>query len=317
MPSSPTTPPPCCPVCDADMRRDVMADIWRCPACGYFGSTFAVAINEKNEALDEGRRFDALAAIRHVNFTTVLDRLLAIAEFPPNATALDVGCGHGWFLQALSERGHHASGVEPDLYIAEIARRAGHNVTVGFFPDALDAGARFDAIFFHDVFEHLPDVNGIVENLKRHTTDVGWVVVNLPVSGGIFFRIARLLAWLGITGPYRRLWQADMPSPHLSYFSAGTIGTLFAKHGFDLIDHGRLRSLTVRGLIDRIRYDRNINPLAAYFYYIGTMALLPVLALLPADIRFFAFRKRAPQYAPLQARTVSTIPATISTIPKI
>lgn len=274
------------------MVRDVLPEVARCISCGYFASTLPIAINVNREALDEDRRMDALAAIRRENFTTIVDRLRATEGFPRQANAIEVGCGHGWFLDILTKRGHRAAGLEPDTYIAGIAQRAGHDVTIGIFPDALEAGTRYDVIFFNDVFEHLPDINTVVENLIRFTGERGWVVINLPVSGGIFFRIARLLARAGNGGPYRRLWQADMPSPHLSYFSASNIEKLFNNHAFDLIISGRLRSITAKGLFDRVHFDRTLNPIAANLYYLGALALVPALALLPADIMFFAFRKR-------------------------
>lgn len=284
---------PRCPVCDAPMQHDVIPDVWRCPSCGYFSSTLPVAINEKRGALNEECRIEALAVIRRKNFAIILDQLQGTDGFPPKASALDVGCGHGWFLEALKQRGHRAVGIEPDTYIAAIARRAGHDVTVGYFPAALDERTRFDAIFFNDVFEHLPAINEVIESLKRHTTGGGWVVINLPVSEGIFFRIARLLARFGARGPYRRLWQADMPSPHLSYFSGANLIRLFKNHDFDLVKVDTLRQISTKGLLNRIRYDRNISPLAAYLYYLGALVLMPALTLLPADIKFFAFRKQA------------------------
>ena len=282
---------PCCPVCGSDTRRDLLPDIWRCPSCGYFGSTFRIAINQNSEALDESRRIEALRAVRQDNFEIILDRVQSTEGFPGHANALEVGCGHGWFLEALERRGHRAVGIEPDAQIAAIARRAGHDVTVGYFPEALDQNARYDAIFFNDVFEHLPAIDTVVESLKRHLVDRGWVVINLPVSEGVFFRIARLLIRFGATGPYRRLWQMNMPSPHLSYFSSENLRQLFAHHELELVLVGTLRSIGTKGLLDRIRYDRAISPWLGYVYHLGALALIPVLKLVPADIKFFQFRK--------------------------
>lgn len=275
------------------MTSDVMPHIRRCQSCGYFASNFAVTINENTKALDEDRRIEALAPIRHENFTAILERLGTTKGFPTNAKALDVGCGHGWFLHALKAKGHFGVGIEPDVYIAEIARGNSHEVIAGFFPSVLPANARFDAIFFNDVFEHLPNISTIMEDLQRHTTNDGWVVVNLPVSDGIFFKIGRLMARLRWRGPYRRLWQEGLPSPHLSYFSGSNIEKLFARYDFRLAASGTLRSLGYKGLLSRIRYDRTINPLLTYAYYAAALIMVPALALLPADIRFFAFQRKS------------------------
>ena len=281
-----------CPVCDAAMSPDIEPRTLRCPDCGHYGSTFEVAINENAVILDEDRRAEALAPIRHANVASMLDQLAAIAEFPTSANALEVGCAHGWFLDAIKSRGHHGVGIEPDSHIASIARASGHEVLAGYFPAALAPDAEFDVVFFNDVFEHLADVKEIVGELRRHTVAGGWVVVNTPVSDGTIFRAACFMARLGVRGPYRRMWQEGLPSPHLSYFSSDNLVRLFAGRGFRLCTTGTLLSITAAGLMARIRFDRRMNPIGAYAYCAAALAAVPVLPLLPADIRFFAFRKQ-------------------------
>ena len=72
------------------------------------------------------------------------------------------------------------------------ARSAGHNVIAGLLPDAMPDGARFDAITFNDVFEHLPDVNGLAQILPDYLEPGGPVVVTLPIADGLIFRMVRL-----------------------------------------------------------------------------------------------------------------------------
>ena len=270
---------------------DVMPDVWLCTSCNLFTSTFPVTINENRGIIDEDQRMKALAQIRHLNFKLMLDRLAGCAGFPRNVSVLEIGCGHGWFLDEIKSRGYRRIGIEPDTYIADYARRAGHEVIAGYFPSALPTTARFEVVFFNDVFEHLPNIHEIVEALKRHTSENGWIVINLPVSDGVIFRLGRMAARLGIRGPYRRLWQQSLPSPHLSYFSGTNIKELFERHGFCLICSDSLNSITTKGLLDRIQHDRNISPFAAYLYYFCALIIAPALAMLPADINFFAFQK--------------------------
>jgi 2-polyprenyl-3-methyl-5-hydroxy-6-metoxy-1,4-benzoquinol methylase len=47
---------------------------------------------------------------------------------------LDVGAGHGWFLEAAALAGARAEGIEPDEVIAELTRARGLHVTTGYFP---------------------------------------------------------------------------------------------------------------------------------------------------------------------------------------
>jgi len=54
-------------------------------------------------------------------------------------------------------------------------------------------GARFDAITFNDVFEHLPDVNGMAQILPDYLEPGGTVIVSLPVADGLISRMVRLV----------------------------------------------------------------------------------------------------------------------------
>jgi len=44
------------------------------------------------------------------------------------------------------------------------------------------------------------------------------LVLNLPTSGGSLYRVAKLLCRFGAKGFFERLWQRNLPSPHLHYF---------------------------------------------------------------------------------------------------
>ena len=58
----------------------------------------------------------------------------------------------------------------------------------------------------------------------------GSVIVNLPSSNGIIFKISDIMMKLGYSKFYERLWQKNMSSPHLSYFNQENLNKLFLKH---------------------------------------------------------------------------------------
>jgi SAM-dependent methyltransferase len=274
------------------MRADVIDNVWYCEACNFYASSHAIRINADETPIDEGRRLKALEHLRRRNFAIIFDWLVGNG-FARKGEILEVGCGHGWFLDEAHRRGWPALGIEPDATIAAIARAAGHRVIAGYFPAALDPAAQYQALVFNDVFEHLPDIGRIADAIAHHAAEGGWVVVNLPVSEGLLFRIARRLAQLGFSGPYRRLWQVGMPSPHMSYFSHRALISLFASRGFELVGSAPLQSIDTASLFERIRYDRQIGLPAALAYYATAAVLAPALPFLPADISFFVFRKAA------------------------
>ena len=190
-----------CAICKAPMRPDVLIETYRCPACGFYASTLPVKINQVRR-IDEINRERALQPLRSMNFSRILADCADL--LPSGANVLDVGCAHGWFLDAANSAGYRCTGIDPDYQIAARARAAGHTVIDGLFPDAMLMDQRYDIITFHDVLEHLPQIDQVVAQLSQHLNDGGLTIVNLPVSDGLIFRLTRALARaVKINGPYR------------------------------------------------------------------------------------------------------------------
>ncbi|HEX2084943.1 MAG TPA: class I SAM-dependent methyltransferase, partial [Solirubrobacteraceae bacterium] len=83
-----------------------------------------------------------------------------LAEVPPGARVLDVGCASGYLAALFAERGCTVVGFERDPASAEVARAHCEEVIVGDLesPDdraAIPAG--FDVVVMGDVLEHLAD----------------------------------------------------------------------------------------------------------------------------------------------------------------
>jgi SAM-dependent methyltransferase len=239
--------------------------------------------------IDETARERTLKPIRMANFKQILDDCGSL--LPAGATILDVGCAHGWFLEAAKRWGYNAVGIEPDREMVEHAHAAGHDVIMGYFPDALPAGKQFDVITFNDVFEHLPDVNAIARAVHSRLKPKGTAIINLPVSDGVVFRSTRTATRFGLAGPYERMWQKGLRSPHLSYFSPATLPRLMECAGLRLVRRGNLETIFKEGLYERIRYDRNIGALRAGGLFAAAHAMRVLERLGQSDIQYFAFQK--------------------------
>jgi SAM-dependent methyltransferase len=296
-----------CPVCGAPMTA--MRPRWWhvCGQCGMQASTLEPAFDDpvSDHVFDWGQRVDALSALREANAARLLDRLEKI--LPPPARLLDVGCAEGWFLKAARARGYTVSGIEPDL------RMAGQidpslNIREGFFPKALGKKERFDVITFNDVFEHLPDVRGAMAACARHLTATGVLVINLPNALGGVYRLSRIAAALGITGPFRRMWQAGYPSPHLTYFTPGTLLKLAGSARLEERARFALPAVEPAGLWARVRYDRTRSLAYSIAAWCAVMAALPLLAMMPSDISVQIFAKAGATSGkrPRTARKVSS-----------
>jgi SAM-dependent methyltransferase len=279
---------PACPVCATPMRGPAGGFRYDCPACGHASATLPVAIVQGAFTLREGDRAAALEPLRRRNFETLLDRL---ARLQPPGTLLEVGCAHGWFLDAAAARGYRVHGLEPDAPIAAQALRRGHAVTTGFFPAALPADARYDAIVFNDVLEHLPDPAGALRAVHDRLVPGGLAAINLPSSRGALYRIACALHALGWRAPHDRLWQAGFPSPHLSYFRPEGLARMAHAAGLGEVDRVALPSVVHDGLWERLRYDARAGLAARSLSWLALTLALPLLRALPSDIVLAIFRR--------------------------
>lgn len=287
-----------CPVCGAALRRTRHDWVLCCPDCGHLASTLEPA-NEHPAAdgrIDEERREAALSTLRRRNFEIILDRLAALSVH--GSALLDVGCAHGWFLDAAARRGYVVEGVEPDRRIGARAAERGHAVVAGFFPDALPATARYDVIAFNDVFEHVDDPRRVLAACRDRLHPGGLLVVNLPSSRGVFFRVASALDRIGVHGPYERLWQKGFPSPHRSYFHPAGLVRLAERHGFREAYRGTLASIQRQGLWQRLRFDTSAPVLVSATLWVGICLAAPLLHRLPADISLHIFRRATAETSP-------------------
>jgi SAM-dependent methyltransferase len=267
------------------MRRWRHAWSFACPACGYLASDLTSRIDDatSSDVLDQKKRELALASLRRRNFERILDRIDSMTA-PGRRSLLEVGCAHGWFLDAAAKRDYDVRGIEPDAPIGALASGKGHDVTAGFFPDALPPGVRFDVIVFNDVLEHLPDPRTALAACLRHLGPGGLLVLNLPSSHGALFRLAALLDRIGFSGPFERMWQKGFPSPHLSYFHPDALTRLARREGFVEIYRGELDTLQRRGLWQRMRLDRRSSLPGAALAWLGVTALMPLSGVLASDI---------------------------------
>ena len=147
-----------------------------------------------------------------------------IQRLKAGGNLLDIGCGSGAFPAFMSERGWRVKAVEPD----EEARRFAikHYGLDVYGEEALgnfEQGS-FDVITLWHVLEHVYDLNGRMEEIKRLLHDDSYLILALPnpESPDALY--------------YREYWAAwDLPR-HLYHFSPFSIKKLAQQHGFEVIN---------------------------------------------------------------------------------
>ena len=268
-----------CIVCGTDMRER-NAWLFNCPNCGFSASTLVAG---------SGRDVAGLETLRRKNFIKLLERLGDQYELA-GKELLEVGCAEGWFLEEASRAGLKVSAIEPSSPHAGMARSNGFDVIEGFFPEDMPDSARFDFVVFNDVFEHLPDPVSAIADCVRLLRPGGALVINLPSNKGIIYRLATAAARLGRPSTLERLWQKDLPSPHLTYFNKETLRRFVSDNTpLNPVDSFSLDTVSSDGLLERIRVSH--PGFAGRLAYAGIMLALPVFRFLPPDIIVGVFEK--------------------------
>lgn len=156
-----------------------------------------------------------------------------LAFLPEDAqNVLDVGAADGHFGVVLREQRPNIVlwGVEP---FAE-----GHNSSAYdrfLVGQALDAAAselrshNFDAIFFNDVLEHMPDPENALELAGELLVDGGVVIASIPNV-----RHASVLLPLLVHGRWDYTDVGVMDRTHLRFFTRNSAHSFFVEHGWNV-----------------------------------------------------------------------------------
>lgn len=286
-----TDAPVTCPICRGKMEKRAAAWTSYCRTCDYWGAGLKYDIESEHDEIFTGKDESAISfldALRTENFKRLLASVEALMPGRP-LSILDVGCAAGLFLQIAQSRGHTVLGLEPNPKMAAAAKCRGLNVLQGYFPDALSADTRFDVITFNDVFEHIPELDGILTAARERLSTRGVLILNLPNSKGLLFQIGQAVYRFGVTNPWDRLWQTMFYTPHLHYFSSQSLDKLVGRFGFVPARRTiELPIMTVNGLWARVQADRETAWPKRVVNYVAALVMYPVLRFFPQDA-FAAF----------------------------
>ena len=283
-----------CIVCKKPMAARVSSWTFYCPVCDYWSSDLIPRIDLDDAIFAEQESNNVihfLNELRVDNFNAILSRCKALGL--SNGTLLEVGCAGGLFLRCAHNQGFDAEGIEPKKEMAAPALADGLKVRAGFFPDVLAPTEAYSAIFFNDVLEHIPDLRGILRGCFQHLHSKGLLVINLPNSRGFFYRLATVMARLGITQPYERLWQKMFFTPHLHYFSETSLIQFAKQHGFESISKPlAIKTIKLKGLWKRLSIDYSSSLPYRLIMFAGIVCATPFIHSGPPDSIVLFFQRK-------------------------
>ena len=194
------------------LKRTVLAS-----AYGYLNARFGLSLKPASRV---GGWFSRLVP----PFRGFLDgKLRHLPPAKPGALLLDVGCGHGDFLDLARQAGWQVHGLDFDARAVEAARARGVEVIHGDL-DMLDAvSERYDYITLSHVIEHL---HRPLEALQK--------VLRLLKPGGVIWIDTPNIDALGHRR-FGRYWRGLEAPRHLAIFSPEALKRALTNAGFETV----------------------------------------------------------------------------------
>jgi 2-polyprenyl-3-methyl-5-hydroxy-6-metoxy-1,4-benzoquinol methylase len=136
---------------------------------------------------------------------------------------LDIGCGYGFFLHEMSQRGWHVRGIEiSPAGRRHACRKLGLDVSGQSSQSLKWPAGQFDVVTLFYVVEHLPDPDAMLARIFRWLKPGGLILLRWPHTTPI----VRFL------GPLARQLDLYHTPYHFYDFSPRTLAVLLKKTGY-------------------------------------------------------------------------------------
>ena len=157
---------------------------FKCIDCNFYFSNLKPGV---------GQDVSGIEFLRRKNFRKLIKIILKQKHKPK---ILELGSGDGFFIDEclkanLSITGSEASSGSLKLLNSKFDIK---NLKI-HLPENLKEKTKeqFDVIIFNDVFEHLKKLNEVIKCLEEVLDKKGIIIINIPSSDGITFKISMML----------------------------------------------------------------------------------------------------------------------------
>jgi SAM-dependent methyltransferase len=134
-------------------------------------------------------------------------------------------------LRWLVEQGHHAVGMDLDIEFVEECRAANLNAVQGLGDNLPFESGEFDVVSSFDVFEHIPDSDQHLREVRRVLKPRGWYLLQTPNKWtNIPYETLRWTKERGI----RQLWAREFikPPEHCALHNYWQLHKRFTQYAF-------------------------------------------------------------------------------------
>ncbi len=268
-----------CQVCNGKLKK-INSYSFKCLDCNFYFSNLKPSVGQDVEGIE---------SLRRKNFKKLIKQLL---KYKIKPKILEIGSGDGFFVDECNNVDIKITGSEASLKsFKRLKLIYGERILKVHLPKPIKTDSVFDVVVFNDVFEHLEKINDVIEEVSLVLKDDGLIVLNLPTSDGIIFKISKFLMNFKVNVFYDRLWQKNSCSPHLSYFNKENLTKLFSKNGFIFLESGYLKTLEFNNLdrFSNLYKSRILSALLTIF----TSLFFFIQFILPKDIMYLILKKKS------------------------
>lgn len=214
-------------------------EVWRCMQCAGEYTQRAPAASDigkyyasDNYISHSDTRKGMMSQIYHRVRARMLQsksRLLEQWQGASQKRLLDIGCGTGYFLNTLQQKGWQVQGVEVSEGARHFAReRFGLQVADTLSAVQGSGAQHFDAITLWHVLEHVHDLDAYWQQFGQLLAPQGTLIIAVPNHQSYDAR------------HYWVHWAAwDVPR-HLYHFSPKSMEILAKRHGFEIAEKRQL-----------------------------------------------------------------------------
>lgn len=177
--------------------------------------------------MDKAIYSDAYYTETHVNWFNnpdlkLYERIVRyMSENSPSKSLIDVGCGNGNFVNFVDNSNSIDVVRIVGIDLAAIPTRGKIEMINGDIYQH-NFNEKFDYVVTLAVIEHVSDVKRFVERLMSLCADNGHIVIMTVNEAGLLYSIAKILFYLGMRTPLRRLYDAH----HIHHFTSSSLDEL-------------------------------------------------------------------------------------------
>jgi 2-polyprenyl-3-methyl-5-hydroxy-6-metoxy-1,4-benzoquinol methylase len=190
-----------CPVCGSDRRhpighgRDGLGVV-RCGRCGVLFLSPRLRIERMMQHYRDASYFEGSGCgyasyseqerSLRLTFAALLRRLERVGS--NGGSLLEVGCGHGFFLDEARSFFEHRVGTDMSAQAAAVASRHADAVFTGGV-DAVPLEMRFDLVVALHVIEHVYEPGTFIRDVAARVKPGGYLLLATPDAGSFWFRL--------------------------------------------------------------------------------------------------------------------------------